>query len=65
VVILDARAPHLTGADNAQAAMLGAGAADVDTVIVGGVIRKRDGCMVADAYEKAAHLLAASPAHLS
>jgi 5-methylthioadenosine/S-adenosylhomocysteine deaminase len=65
VIVVDARAPHLsTAGDPAQAVVLGAGAADVGTVIVGGVVRKRDGRLVGAAAEGIDELVAASRARL-
>jgi 5-methylthioadenosine/S-adenosylhomocysteine deaminase len=57
IAIVDMRAPHLDGFGDPVAVMvLGAGPADVETVIVGGDVVKRDGHLVG-AHVKRAHQL--------
>jgi len=61
VTIIDMRSPHLDGYGDVIATMvLGAGPADVETVIVGGDILKRDGKLVGDHVGKARELMLAS-----
>jgi 5-methylthioadenosine/S-adenosylhomocysteine deaminase len=61
VAIIDMRSPHLDGIGDRIATMvLGAGAADVETVIVGGDIVKRDGKLVGQRVSKARDLMLAS-----
>jgi 5-methylthioadenosine/S-adenosylhomocysteine deaminase len=61
VTVIDMRSPHLDGYGDVIATMvLGAGPADVETVIVGGDILKRDGKLVGDHVGKARDLMLAS-----
>ncbi|MGA2549472.1 MAG: amidohydrolase family protein [Burkholderiaceae bacterium] len=61
VTIIDMRSPHLDGyGDNIATMVLGAGPADVETVIVGGDIVKRHGQLVGRHVEKARKLMLAS-----
>jgi cytosine/adenosine deaminase-related metal-dependent hydrolase len=61
IAIIDMRSPHLDGFGDAVAVMvLGAGPADVETVIVGGDVVKRDGKLVGSQVEKARDLMRAS-----
>jgi cytosine/adenosine deaminase-related metal-dependent hydrolase len=65
VIIIDMRGPHLDGFDDpALALLLGAGAADVETVLVGGEIVKDGGVLVGPSIDQTRELLAASRAHL-
>jgi 5-methylthioadenosine/S-adenosylhomocysteine deaminase len=58
IAIIDMRSPHLDGYGDAVAVMvLGAGSADVETVIVGGDIVKRDGQLVGAHVERAHRLM--------
>jgi 5-methylthioadenosine/S-adenosylhomocysteine deaminase len=58
LAIIDLRSPHLDGIGDPVAVMvLGAGPADVETVIVGGDIVKRDGKLVGAHVEKARKLM--------
>jgi 5-methylthioadenosine/S-adenosylhomocysteine deaminase len=59
------RAPHLDGVGDPVAVMvLGAGPADVETVIVGGDVVKRDGKLAGDNVGHALDLMHATRAHL-
>jgi 5-methylthioadenosine/S-adenosylhomocysteine deaminase len=61
VTIIDMRSPHLDGYGDGIATMvLGAGPADVETVIVGGDVLKRDGRLVGDHVSNARGLMLAS-----
>jgi cytosine/adenosine deaminase-related metal-dependent hydrolase len=61
LAIIDLRSPHLDGIGDPVAVMvLGAGPADVETVIVGGDIVKRDGTLVGAHVERARKLMHAS-----
>ena len=61
VTIIDMRSPHLDGIGDQVASMvLGAGPADVETVIVGGDVIKRDGKLVGDHVSTARDLMLAS-----
>src|SRR5580698_1436329 len=61
VTVIDIRSPHLDGYGDVIATMvLGAGPADVETVIVGGDILKRDGKLVGDHVDKARDLMLVS-----
>jgi cytosine/adenosine deaminase-related metal-dependent hydrolase len=63
VTIVDLRSPHLDGfGDPVTTMVMGAGAADVETVIVGGEIRKAGGQLVA--AEEARRLMHRSRARL-
>jgi 5-methylthioadenosine/S-adenosylhomocysteine deaminase len=65
IAIIDMRSPHLDGFGDPVAVMiLGAGPADVETVIVGGDIVKRDGVLVGDHVEQARKLMHATRHHL-
>jgi 5-methylthioadenosine/S-adenosylhomocysteine deaminase len=58
IAILDLRTPHLDGFGDVVATMvLGAGPADVETVIVGGDIVKRGGTLVGPGVDKARDLM--------
>src|ERR1700734_2693082 len=58
IAIVDMRSPHLDGFGDAVAVMvLGAGPADVETVIVGGDIVKRDGQLIGAHVERARQLM--------
>ena len=61
VAVIDMRSPHLDGYGDIIATMvLGAGPADVETVIVGGDVVKRHGQLVGEQVEKARKLMSAS-----
>jgi 5-methylthioadenosine/S-adenosylhomocysteine deaminase len=61
VTVIDMRSPHLDGyGDSIATLVLGAGPADVETVIVGGDVIKRDGQLVGDHVSKARGLMLAS-----
>jgi 5-methylthioadenosine/S-adenosylhomocysteine deaminase len=65
IAIIDMRSPHLDGFGDPVAVMvLGAGPADVETVIVGGDVVKRDGVLVGDYVEQARKLMQATRHHL-
>jgi 5-methylthioadenosine/S-adenosylhomocysteine deaminase len=65
IAIIDMRSPHLDGFGDPVAVMvLGAGPADVETVIVGGDVVKRDGVLVGDHVEQARKLMHATRHHL-
>jgi cytosine/adenosine deaminase-related metal-dependent hydrolase len=65
IAIIDMRSPHLDGFGDPVAVMvLGAGPADVETVIVGGDVLKRDGVLVGDHVEQARKLMHATRHHL-
>jgi cytosine/adenosine deaminase-related metal-dependent hydrolase len=58
IAIIDLRSPHLDGfGDVAATAVLGAGPADVETVIVGGDVVKRGGELCGSNVEKARQLM--------
>jgi cytosine/adenosine deaminase-related metal-dependent hydrolase len=58
LAVVDLRSPHLDGfGDVAATIVLGAGPADVETVIVGGDVVKRDGKLVGPHVEKARQLM--------
>lgn len=58
IAIIDLRSPHLDGYGDPVAVMgLGAGPADVETVIVGGDIVKRDGKLTGGHVDKARELM--------
>jgi 5-methylthioadenosine/S-adenosylhomocysteine deaminase len=58
ITIIDMRSPHLDGYGDPVAVMvLGAGPADVETVIVGGDFVKRDGQLVGDHVKRAHRLM--------
>ena len=58
IAIIDMRSPHLDGYGDSVAVMvLGAGPADVETVIVGGDVVKRDGRLVGSHVDKALDLM--------
>jgi cytosine/adenosine deaminase-related metal-dependent hydrolase len=58
IAIVDMRSPHLDGFGDPVAVMvLGAGPADVETVIVGGDVVKRDGRLVGAHVDKARDLM--------
>jgi cytosine/adenosine deaminase-related metal-dependent hydrolase len=58
IAIIDMRSPHLDGFGDPVAVMvLGAGPADVETVIVGGDVVKRDGKLAGPHVEKARELM--------
>src|ERR1700722_120197 len=61
IAIIDLRSPHLDGFGDPVAVMvLGAGPADVETVIVGGDIVKRDGRLTGDHVTRARDLMRAT-----
>jgi 5-methylthioadenosine/S-adenosylhomocysteine deaminase len=61
VTVIDMRSPHLDGYGDVIATMvLGAGPADVETVIVGGDIIKKDYKLVGEHINKAHKLMLAS-----
>jgi cytosine/adenosine deaminase-related metal-dependent hydrolase len=61
IAIIDLRSPHLDGLGDPVAVMvLGAGPADVETVIVGGDIVKRDGRLTGDHVTRARDLMHAT-----
>src|ERR1700728_227634 len=61
ITVIDMRSPHLDGYGDSIATMvLGAGPADVETVIVGGDVVKRQGQLVGEHVEKARELMLAS-----
>ena len=65
IAIIDMRSPHLDGFGDPVAVMvLGAGPADVETVIVGGNVVKRDGVLAGDHIEQARKLMHATRHHL-
>jgi 5-methylthioadenosine/S-adenosylhomocysteine deaminase len=65
IAIIDMRSPHLDGFGDPVAVMvLGAGPADVETVIVGGDVVKRDGVLAGDHVEQARKLMHATRHHL-
>ncbi len=65
IAIIDMRSPHLDGFGDPVAVMvLGAGPADVETVIVGGDIVKRDGKLTGDRVAQALELMHATRRHL-
>jgi 5-methylthioadenosine/S-adenosylhomocysteine deaminase len=65
IAIIDMRSPHLDGFGDPVAVMvLGAGPADVETVIVGGDVVKRDGVLAGDQVEQARKLMHATRHHL-
>ncbi|MBV2357595.1 amidohydrolase family protein [Streptomyces sp. J2-1] len=58
VVLVDMRSPHLDGYGDPVAMLgLGAGPADVETVLVGGEFLKRDGALVGGHIERARELM--------
>ena len=58
ITLIDLRSPHLDGyGDEVAVAVLGAGPADVETVIVGGDIVKQDGRLVGKHVETARELM--------
>jgi 5-methylthioadenosine/S-adenosylhomocysteine deaminase len=58
IAIVDMRSPHLDGYGDPVAVMvLGAGPADVETVIVGSDVVKRDGQLVGSHVERARRLM--------
>jgi 5-methylthioadenosine/S-adenosylhomocysteine deaminase len=61
ITVIDMRSPHLDGFGDSVAVMvLGAGPADVETVIVGGEVLKRDSKLVGSHVNKAQELMRAS-----
>jgi cytosine/adenosine deaminase-related metal-dependent hydrolase len=61
VAVIDMRSPHLDGYGDSIATMvLGAGPADVETVIVGGDVVKRRGQLVGGHVKRAHELMLAS-----
>ena len=65
IAIIDMRSPHLDGFGDPVAVMvLGAGPADVETVIVGGDVVKRDGELAGDHVDRALELMHAARDHL-
>ncbi|HEY2562605.1 MAG TPA: amidohydrolase family protein [Acidimicrobiales bacterium] len=58
IAVVDMRSPHLDGFGDPVAVMaLGAGPADVETVIVGGDVVKREGKLVGEHVDKALELM--------
>jgi 5-methylthioadenosine/S-adenosylhomocysteine deaminase len=65
IAVIDMRSPHLDGFGDPVAVMvLGAGPADVETVIVGGDVVKRDGKLASDHAGHALELMHATREHL-
>ena len=65
IAVIDMRSPHLDGFGDPVAVMvLGAGPADVETVIVGGDVVKRDGKLSGDHAGQALELMHATRRHL-
>jgi 5-methylthioadenosine/S-adenosylhomocysteine deaminase len=65
IAVIDMRSPHLDGFGDPVAVMvLGAGPADVETVIVGGDVVKRDGKLTGDHAAHALELMHATRRHL-
>jgi cytosine/adenosine deaminase-related metal-dependent hydrolase len=65
IVIIDLRSPHLDGFGDPVAVMvLGAGPADVETVIVGGDVVKRAGQLTGDRVAQARELMHTTRRHL-
>jgi 5-methylthioadenosine/S-adenosylhomocysteine deaminase len=65
IAVIDMRSAHLDGFGDPVAVMvLGAGPADVETVIIGGDIVKRDGKLVGDRAGHALELMHATRQHL-
>jgi 5-methylthioadenosine/S-adenosylhomocysteine deaminase len=65
IAVIDLRSPHLDGFGDPVAVMvLGAGPADVETVIVGGDVVKRDGKLTGDRVAHALELMHATRPHL-
>src|SRR6185437_339994 len=65
IAVIDMRSPHLDGFGDPVAVMvLGAGPADVETVIVGGDVVKRDGKLTGDHAAQARELMHATRRHL-
>jgi cytosine/adenosine deaminase-related metal-dependent hydrolase len=65
VIIVDARAPHLDGfGDPVTSLVMGAGPADVETVVVAGEILKADGALVGPHVARARELMRESRARL-
>jgi 5-methylthioadenosine/S-adenosylhomocysteine deaminase len=65
IAVIDMRSPHLNGFGDPVAVMvLGAGPADVETVIVGGDVVKRDGKLAGDHVDRALELMHAAREHL-
>jgi cytosine/adenosine deaminase-related metal-dependent hydrolase len=65
IAVIDLRSPHLDGFGDPVAVMvLGAGPADVETVIVGGDVVKRDGKLAGDHVDHALELMHAAREHL-
>jgi cytosine/adenosine deaminase-related metal-dependent hydrolase len=65
VTVVDMRPPHLDGfGDPVATLVMGAGAADVETVVVGGEIVKADGTLVGPLAERARELMHESRANL-
>jgi len=61
IAVIDMRSPHLDGFGDPVAVMvLGAGPADVETVIVGGDVVKRDGKLAGDHVGHALELMHAA-----
>jgi cytosine/adenosine deaminase-related metal-dependent hydrolase len=66
IAVIDMRSPHLDGFGDPVAVMvLGAGPADVETVIVGGDVVKRDGKLAGDNIDRALELMHATREHLA
>ncbi len=65
MTVIDMRPPHLDGfGDPVATLVMGAGAADVETVVVGGDIVKSGGTLVGPVAERARELMRESRANL-
>ncbi|HEY0471223.1 MAG TPA: amidohydrolase family protein [Kribbella sp.] len=65
IAVVDLRGPHLDGfADPVTSLVMGAGAADVEMVIVGGEVLKKSGVLVSPLADRARDLMYASRARL-
>ena len=65
IAVIDMRSPHLDGFGDPVAVMvLGAGPADVETVLVGGDVVKRDGKLAGDSVGHALELMHAAREYL-
>jgi 5-methylthioadenosine/S-adenosylhomocysteine deaminase len=60
ITVIDMRSPHLDFGDRLASMVFGAGPTDVETVLVGGDIVKRDGKLTGDHVAKARRLMQAS-----
>ena len=64
ITVIDMRSPHLDGFGDPVAMLLGAGPADVETVMVGGEFVKREGKLTGDHATQALELIHATRRHL-